>query len=281
MSDEGQTAIERLQEIMTALMERLLLESLESVDGAMTEWKSGAAGVFETHAELLRHAAKAERLAERMARIGLDNAGALLRDAYDAGLVEHDEFVNFVGKEPTEVPASPPLSEEQVISGLPDKRSLIEELLAQGPVLLHIDARHPLAQVPERFRKDPKLVLRFGYDLTPAIIDLSIDLEGMYGTLTFGGVPTRCVLPWGCIYSVVSESDQKGMVWPEDVPEAVVDALQEQAAAEKAPAKKQGPTLGTVRTPSPDDDAATGDGPLPPPPASPSPGRGGHLKLVK
>ena len=282
MADDGQTAIERLQEIMTALMERLLLESLESVDGALGEWKSGSAGVFETHAELLRHAAKAERLAERMARIGLDNAGALLRDAYDAGLVEHEEFVTFVGKEPADVQPSPPLSEEQVVGGLPDKRGLIEELLGQGPVLLHIDARHPLAQVPDKFRQDPKLVLRFGYDLTPAIIDLSIDVEGMYGTLTFGGIPTRCVLPWGSIYSVVSESDQKGMVWPEDVPECVVDALQAQRSGE--PEKPPGPALGTVRTPAPDEShgtSSTRPPTSPPTPRTPSPGRGGHLKLVK
>ena len=233
MSDEGQTAIERLQEIMTALMERLLLESLESVDGALGEWKSGEAGVFETHAELLRHAAKAERLAERMARIGLDNAGALLRDAFDAGLVEHDEFVTFVGKEPAEVNPSPPLSEEQVIGGLPDKRVLIEELLGQGPVLLHIDARHPLSQVPDRFRQDPKLVLRFGYDLTPAIIDLSIDSEGMYGTLTFGGIPTRCVLPWGCIYSVVSEADQRAWFGRKMFPIALSMRCKSNTAASK------------------------------------------------
>ncbi|MCP4447057.1 MAG: hypothetical protein GY811_17170 [Myxococcales bacterium] len=293
MSDEGQIAIERLQEIMTALMEQLLFESLQSVDGALTDWKAGDAGVFETHAELLRHAAKAERLAERMARIGLDNAGALLRDAYDAGLVEHDEFIGFVGKEPSDVPPSPPLAEEQVVGGLPDKKGLIEELLGQGAVLLHIDARHTLAQVPDQFRQDPKLVLRFGYDLTPAIIDLAIDMDGMYGTLTFGGIPTRCVLPWGCIYSVVREADQRGMVWPEDVPECVVDALQEQSTSEPMP--KPGPEVGTVRTPAPQTSASQGEGrrpPTSPPPGAPSPsspppespapgGRGGHLKLVK
>jgi len=255
-------------------MEKLLLESLHGVDTSITAWKAGDSGVFETHAELLKHAAKAERLAERMARIGLDNAGALLRDAYDAGLVEHDEFVGFVGKEPDEVRPSAPLSEEQAaIGGLPDKRGLIEELLGQGPVLLHIDARHTLAQVPDKFRHDPKLVLRFGYDLTPAIIDLSIDDEGLYGTLTFGGVPTRCVLPWGCIYSVVSETDQKGMVWPDDVPECVVTAMQADLEAED----DRGAEFGSVSA----ETSGRGPGerpPTSPPPASP---RGGHLKLVK
>ncbi len=264
MPDKGQTTIERLQQIMTALMEHLLRESLQHVEEAIVEWRSGAAGVFDTHAELLKHAAKAERLAERMARIGLDNAGALLRDAFDAGLIGRDEFASFVGKQPEEIAPSPPLSGEHMVSGLPDKRDLVEELLGEGPILIHIDARHPLAQVPGQFLNDPKLVLRFGYDLTPAIVDLSVDEEGMYGTLTFGGVPTRCVLPWGSIYSVVSEADQKGMVWPDDVPECVVDALQEQG---RAPSEDEtsGATLESVEE----------QVPTPAPPA-----RGGHLKLV-
>lgn len=247
---------------MTSLMERLLDESLEDVDVAMGLWRTKSAGVFETHAEILRHAAKAERLAERMARIGLDNAGALLRDAYDVGLVSKEEFVTFVGSDPENVAPSPPLSESSKIVGLPNKRELIEELLGHGPILVHIDGRHALAQVPDRFQDDPKLVLRFGYDLTPAIIDLSLDDHGMYGTLTFGGVPTRCVLPWGSVYSVVSESDQKGMVWPDDVPDVVVDALQEHVMDKRSEARAES-------------EADDGGSKSPPPP------RGGHLTLVK
>jgi stringent starvation protein B len=264
VSDEGQTSIERLQEIMTALMEHLLLESMQNVELALVQWREGGVGVFETHAELLRHAARAERLAERMARIGLDNAGSLLRDAFDVGLVTREEFVSFVGREPESIEPSPPLSETAKVIGLPDKRDLIEELLSQGPILVHIDARHALAQVPERFCNDPKLVLRFGYELTPAIIDLSIDEHGMYGTLTFGGIPTRCVLPWACVYSVVSESDQKGMVWPDDVPESVVDALHEQSEGRRSEA---GIEAGMELE----------EGGCEPSP----PSRGGHLKLVK
>lgn len=272
MSDDRQTTIERLQEIMTGLMEQQLLESLRRVDTAMGQWRDGQLNVFETHAELLRHAAQAERLAERMARIGLDNAGGLLRDAFDAGLIEEDEFVSIVGKQPTDVRPSPPISEMSKGIGLPEKRELIEELLSKGPILVHIDARHALAQVPERFRNDPKLVLRFGYELSPAIIDLSIDDDGIYGTLTFGGVPCRCLLPWGCVYSVVSETDQKGMVWPEDVPDCVVDALQGQSEAGREESSA-GPEEALSAAESDAD-----DGGLEPPPTPP---RGGHLKLVK
>ncbi len=268
--EDGTRSIERLQEIMTALMETLLTQSLESVESSLKEWRSGDQGVFEVHADLLKHAAKAERLAERTACIGLDNASSLLRDAFDAELISKEEFVGFVGKEPEEVEASPPLSED-LSRGLsmPDKRGLVEELLSDGPILVHIDARHPLAQVPEQFREDPKLVLRFGYELTPAIIDLAIDDDGMFGTLTFGGVPFRCVLPWICIYSVVSEGDQKGMVWPEDVPDVVVAALQGMTQEEDTEEAPKGPVLASVES----DDGSE----LPPP----TPPRGGHLKLVK
>ena len=274
MSDERQTTIERLQEIMTGLMEQQLLESLQRVDSAMTQWREGKLNVFETHAELLRHAAQAERLAERMARIGLDNAGGLLRDAFDAGLIDEEEFVSIVGKQPSDVLPSPPASALGKRMGLPGKRELIEELLGKGPILIHIDARHALAQVPERFRNDPKLVLRFGYELSPAIIDLSVDDDGIYGTLTFGGIPCRCVLPWGCVYSVVSETDQKGMVWPEDVPDCVVDALQE-PSEERSAGKSAGETNGLASVELDAGTESEDSGSEPPPP------RGGHLKLVK
>ncbi|MBL4635492.1 MAG: hypothetical protein JKY56_16655, partial [Kofleriaceae bacterium] len=271
MSKDGQNPIERLQEIMTALMEMLLSESLDKVESAIGDWRAEKLSVFEAHSELLRHAAKAERLVERTSTVGLNNAGALLRDAFDAGLIERDEFIAFVGKSPEDVSASPPLSDEPGTGmGMPNKRALVEELLSEGPVLIHIDARHPLSQVPERFTDDPKLVLRFGYDLTPAIVDLSIDNDGIYGTLTFGGVPFRCVLPWLCIYSVVSEGDQKGMVWPEDVPDVVVEALQgivdeDDEQDLDSPVALPSPILASVDTISPSD-----DGPKPPPPkASP------------
>ncbi len=283
MSNDGQNPIERLQEIMTALMEVLLSESLDEVESAIGDWRADKLSVFEAHSELLRHAAKAERLVERTSRVGLNNAGALLRDAFDVGLIERDEFIAFVGKAPEAVSASPPLSDAPGSGmGMPNKRELVEELLSEGPVLIHIDARHPLSQVPERFAGDPKLVLRFGYDLTPAIVDLSIDNDGIYGTLTFGGVPFRCVLPWPCIYSVVSEGDQKGMVWPEDVPDVVVEALQgivnedegEDDVDHDSPVALPSPKLASVDTIGPSD-----DGPEPPPKSSPP--RGGHLKLVK
>jgi stringent starvation protein B len=267
VSEDDQTSIQRLQAVMTALLERQLVGSLEKVDGALGRWRKGELGVFEAHAELLKHAAHAERMADRMARIGLDNAGALLRDAFDAGLIDRDEFEGFVGKPPEDVRPSPSLAESARGMGLPAKREFVEDLLTRGPVVLHVDARRREAQVPDRFREDAKLVLRFGYGLTPAIIDLSIDNDGIGGTLTFGGIPHRCVLPWDTVYAVVGESCQKGMVWPDDVPDCVVDSLLQ--PVQEQPGGAADPADPAVVAPAAEEASKEASK------------RGSHLKLVK
>jgi stringent starvation protein B len=76
--------------------------------------------------------------------------------------------------------------------------------------------------VPPRFRADASLVLRFGYSLSPAIRDLEVDDEAISGTLTFGGSPFHVVLPWTAVYAAMVEGEQRGTVWPEDVPEDVL-----------------------------------------------------------
>jgi len=265
VSDQEQHTVQRLQAIMTALLRQRLEQSLAAVEQALGKWRSEELGVFDAHAELLRHAARAERLAERMARLGLDNASSLMRDAFDAGLVSKEEFLELVGRSPEDVDPSPETNEDgvdPVVAALPNKRDLVEDLLSAGPILVHVDARGADVRVPVGFHGDPKLVLRFGYGLTPAIIDLSIDDAAISGTLTFSGVPHRCELPWASVYAVVSEVDQKGMVWPDDVPGAVVQEL-----------------TGAVC-----DDVGIDPAPAPTPVAAPPPApnkRGSHLKLVK
>src|SRR5690606_37423755 len=136
----------------------------------------------------------------------------------------------------------------------PDKRRTLETLLARGPVLVHVDARRAEVSVPPRFRADASLVLRFGYSLSPAIADLTVDDNAIAGTLTFGGQPFRCVLPWTAVYAAMVEGEQRGTVWPEDVPEDVL--------------------TGTAEPPAPV--------PVPPEASAPAPRakRASHLKLV-
>ena len=123
---------------------------------------------------MLRHAARCERTVERVTSAAGDRPEGILRDAVDAGLMSAEEFVELVGKQPADVPSIEALLDEDDASA-PDKRKTLEALLARGPVLVHVDARRAEVAVPPRFRADPSLVLRFGYNLSPAIVDLVVD----------------------------------------------------------------------------------------------------------
>ena len=241
----GDRSVERVQEILTALLKQRLGASLERVESALATWRRGEAGLFDAHKEVLRHVARADALAATASRLGPDRTDSLLRSAHDLGLIGRDELVSLTGKEPDQIEPAGDLDEEHSPS-LPAKREVTNQLLEQGPVLVHVDPRHEGVSVPAAYNDDPKLVLRFGHGLNPSIPDLEVGEEAMSGTLTFGGQPHLCVLPWPSIYAVVSEADQRGMVWPDDVP---AEALNEGI---------EGPSG----------------------PAAPAPSRRDHLKLV-
>jgi stringent starvation protein B len=228
--------LSRLQVVLTRLLEHHLASSLGDAHQALERWKAGELSPLEAHAAVLEHAARAERLAARVATVGPSAVRTALRDAFDAELIDRDEFIDLAGCPPEEVEPAPAL--DHPAASAPGKRPFVDELLERGPVLVHIDARRDEADVPERFRGDPKLVLRFGYGLSPAITDLEVDDEGISGTLTFGGVPHHCVLRWPAVYAAVSEVDQRGMVWPDDVPPVVL----QQMRAEEEGAAPAGPT---------------------------------------
>jgi stringent starvation protein B len=215
--------VERVQQILTALLKQRLGSSLERVESALAQWRRGEVGLFDAHKEVLRHVARADALAATASRLGPDRTDSLLRSAHDVGLVGSDELVALTGKQPDQIEPAADLDEETP-PRLPAKRDVATQLLEQGPILVHVDPRKSGVSVPAAFSADPKLVLRFGHGLTPAIADLDLGDEALAGTLSFGGLPHYCVLPWDAVYAVVSEADQRGMVWPDDVPaEALSD----------------------------------------------------------
>ncbi|HSK03587.1 MAG TPA: ClpXP protease specificity-enhancing factor SspB [Kofleriaceae bacterium] len=237
MLERDPKTLARLQAVVTALIEHRISTSLVDVERALARWRSGTHSALAAHGAVLRHAARCERTVERVTAAAGDRPEGILRDAVDAGLMTSEEFVQLVGKPPHEVASIDALRDEDDASA-PDKRRTLEALLARGPVLVHVDARRDEVSVPSRFRADPSLVLRFGYDLSPAITDLQIDDDAVSGTLTFSGQPHRCVLPWTAVYAAMVEGEQRGTVWPEDVPEDVLTGSGEAGPA-PAPAKEE------------------------------------------
>src|SRR5690349_3961582 len=261
MIERDPKTMARLQAVVTALIEHRVSTSLVDVEKALQRWRSGTHSALAAHGAVLRHAARCERTVERVTAAAGDRPEGILRDAVDAGLMPADEFVALVGKQPEDVESIHALRDDEDASA-PDKRKTLESLLARGPVLVHVDARRAEVAVPPRFRADPSLVLRFGYTLSPAIRDLAIDDDAISGTLTFSGQPFHCVLPWTAVYAAMVEGEQRGTVWPEDVPEDVLTGGGEAPAP--LPAAQP---------------AQTAQQPAEPPPARAK--RTSHLKLVE
>lgn len=235
MLERDPKTLARLQAVVTALIEHRVSTSLVDVERALAKWRSGGHSALAAHGAVLRHAARCERTVERVTAAAGDRPEGILRDAVDAGLMAEDEFVAMVGKPPQDIASIDALVDDDDASA-PDKRKTVEALLERGPVLVHVDARRAEVSVPARFRDDASLVLRFGYSLSPPITDLSVDDEAIGGTLTFGGVPFRVVLPWTAVYAAMVEGEQRGTVWPEDVPEDVLTGSGEAVGPDPAPA---------------------------------------------
>ncbi len=267
MLERDPKTLARLQAVVTALIEHRVSTSLVDVEKALAKWRSGQHSALAAHGAVLRHAARCERTVERVTAAAGDRPEGILRDAVDAGLMPADEFEQIVGKMPNDVPSIDALVDEDDASG-PDKQKTVEGLLERGPILVHVDARRAEVIVPTRFRADASLVLRFGYQLKPSIVDLVVDTVGISGTLSFSGQPTHVVLPWTSVYAAMVEGEQRGTVWPEDVPEDVLTGGND--------------TVGIAPTPTPLSAMPSLAAAPPIPPAEDEPRkRGNHLKLVE
>jgi stringent starvation protein B len=246
MIERDPKTLARLQTVVTALIEHRVSTSLVDVERALARWRSGTHSALAAHGAVLRHAARCERTVERVTAAAGDRPEGILRDAVDAALMSAEEFVELVGKPHEEVESIGALRDDDDASA-PDKRRTLEQLLSRGPVLVHVDARRTEVAVPPRFRADASLVLRFGYSLSPAIRDLTVDDEAISGTLTFGGSPFHVVLPWTAVYAAMVEGEQRGTVWPEDVPEDVLTGAGEPPVPTLAPAPAAIPAASVVK----------------------------------
>lgn len=206
----------RLHELLAMLTEQRFASSLAEVEQALARWRGGELETVGAHEAVVRHVERADAIM-REAMAAATRPDELVAAAVSAGFLDEAEREALTREPlPTLAEAPPPPAAER-----PKKRVVADALLAKGPILVHLDARREGVAVPSRFTREAKLVLRFGYGLTPPIPDLTVDDDGITGTLVFGGVPFRCHLPWTAIFALILDGESRGMVWPEDAPEAV------------------------------------------------------------
>ncbi len=109
----------------------------------------------------------------------------------------------------------------------PTRSSYATKFLKSGSIFVHLNPKAPNSgglTIPARLMNQPQVVLQFGYDMPVPIDDLSVDDDGISGTLSFRGLPFWCYVPWTCVFAVVNEA-ANGQVWKEVIPESVARAL--------------------------------------------------------
>ncbi len=170
---------------------------------------------------------------------------------------------------------------------LPSKKEVVLALLERSTVFIHLDPRRDLVAVPPWFKKQPRLVLQIGLNMPVPIRDLSVDDECISCTLSFNRSPYFCWIPWNAIFALVGE-DQRGMVWPDDVP---AELVAQAGVEDKRPERPRLRAISTEQGSRADSDP--GEPPPPavddtPPAAVPQPDasapkskRPPHLRLVK
>lgn len=222
--------LDRLHELLATLTEQRFAASLADVEQAIARWRAGELETVAAHEAVVRHVERADGIM-REAMAAAAAPDELVAAAVTAGLIDEAERAEL-----TRTPLPSLAAASPATSPRPAKRAVADALLAKGPILVHVDARRAGVAVPARFAKDAKLVLRFGYGLNPPIPDLAVDDDGIAGTLVFGGVPFRCQLPWAAIFALILDGESRGMVWPEDAPEAApVEAAADEPPPEPDP----------------------------------------------
>jgi stringent starvation protein B len=123
----------------------------------------------------------------------------------------------------------------------PTKRETLVGFLARGVAMVHLDARRPGVIVPPQYANDAHLRLNLSYRYS--IPDLEVSDERVQATLSFGGRPFRCILPWGAVFGITSHGTGDGQVWPEDLPVEVVHTMADRNGGRRreddAPARTQ------------------------------------------
>ena len=125
----------------------------------------------------------------------------------------------------------------------PDKKQTLLGYLSRGVAMVHLDARRSGVTVPPQYAQDAHLRLNLSYRYS--IPDLEVSDERVQATLSFGGRPFRCILPWDSIFGITCQASGDGQVWPEDLPSEVKETAdrRRRESARAAPAR---PSLSAV-----------------------------------
>lgn len=99
-----------------------------------------------------------------------------------------------------------------------DKQDFLTDMLSKGDAMVCLDARLPDVEVPKAHKTNPMLNLVISLNFRRPIDVLE---DGIYGSLSFGGRPHKCVIPFTAVWAIYEPDTQKGQVWEASIPEDI------------------------------------------------------------
>ena len=99
-----------------------------------------------------------------------------------------------------------------------DKQDFLTDMLSKGDTMVCLDARQPDVEVPKAHKTNPMLNLVLSLNFRRPIDILE---DGIYGSLSFGGRPHKCVIPFTAVWAIYEPDTQKGQVWESSIPEDI------------------------------------------------------------
>jgi stringent starvation protein B len=97
-----------------------------------------------------------------------------------------------------------------------EKHALLVQLLQEGMVMVHVDARRSAVRVPPQFATEPGLALNLSWRFPDA--RMKLNERGIAATLSFGGLPFRCQLPWSSVWGMRTAKGVFQRFWEADLP---------------------------------------------------------------
>ncbi|NIP99877.1 MAG: hypothetical protein GWM98_05375 [Nitrospinaceae bacterium] len=124
-----------------------------------------------------------------------------------------------------------------------EKQEFLTELLKNSDAMVCLDARQPDVDVPKAHKTNPMLNLVFSLKFRRPFEVLE---DGIYGPLSFGGRPHKCVIPFTAVWAIYEPDSQKGQVWEASIPEDIDWGEQIHSVKSGAPSKsKKSPKPGS------------------------------------
>jgi stringent starvation protein B len=160
---------------------------------------------------------------------------------------------------------------------IPSKKQTLLAYLERGVAMVHLDARRPGVSVPQQYAQEAHLRLNLSYRYS--IRDMEISDKDVRATLSFGGRPFHCLMPWEAVFGITSH-DGDGQVWPEDLPAEVMRSMAEREER-GAPQPTPSGTVTPVALSAVQGDGIGDPRPQPSSEATKTPPQQRHLRLVR